>query len=79
MELAEYRILVNAVAPGPIDTELVGPGLRRLNETVELSPNRMTPLGRLGKPLEIADAVLFLASDEASYITGHTMNVTGGR
>jgi NAD(P)-dependent dehydrogenase (short-subunit alcohol dehydrogenase family) len=79
LELAEHGINVNAVAPGPIDTERVGPGLRRLNETVEYSPNRMTPLRRLGRPIEVADAVLFLASDEASYITGHTLAVTGGR
>ena len=79
LEVAKYGINVNAVAPGPIDTDRVGKDLRRLNETVEYSPNRMTPLGRLGTPLEIAHAVLFLASDEASYITGHTLPVTGGR
>jgi NAD(P)-dependent dehydrogenase (short-subunit alcohol dehydrogenase family) len=79
LELAEHGINVNAVAPGPIDTERVGTGLRRLNETVEYSPNRMTPLRRLGQPLEVAHAVLFLASDEASYVTGHTLAVTGGR
>jgi NAD(P)-dependent dehydrogenase (short-subunit alcohol dehydrogenase family) len=39
----------------------------------------MTPLGRLGQPVEVANAVLFLVSDEAAYITGHTMAVTGGR
>jgi NAD(P)-dependent dehydrogenase (short-subunit alcohol dehydrogenase family) len=39
----------------------------------------MTPLRRLGRPEEVADAVLFLASDEATYITGHTLAVTGGR
>ena len=46
---------------------------------MEYSPSRMTPLRRLGRPAEVADAVLFLASDEASYITGHTLAVTGGR
>jgi NAD(P)-dependent dehydrogenase (short-subunit alcohol dehydrogenase family) len=79
LELAEYGITVNAVAPGPIETERVGANLRQLNETVEYSPNRMTPLRRLGRPVEVANAVLFLASDEASYITGHTLAVTGGR
>ena len=49
LELAEHGINVNAVAPGPIDTERVGEALRRMNETVEYSPNRMTPLRRLGQ------------------------------
>jgi 3-oxoacyl-[acyl-carrier protein] reductase len=79
LELAEYNINVNAVAPGPIDTERVGDNLRRMNETVDYSPNRMTPLGRLGQPIEVANTVLFLASDEASYISGHTLAVAGGR
>jgi 3-oxoacyl-[acyl-carrier protein] reductase len=69
LELAEYGINVNAVAPGPIDTERTGDNLRHLNETVAYSPNRMTPLGRLGQPVEVANAVLFLVSDEAAYIT----------
>ena len=72
LELAEYNINVNCVAPGPIDTEIAGENLRKLNETVEYSPEKMTPMGRLGKPVEVANAVLFLASDEASYISGHT-------
>ena len=79
LELAEHGVNVNAVAPGPIDTERFGPGLRRMNETVEYSPNHMTPLRRLGEPIEVAHAVLFLAAEEASYITGHTLAVTGGR
>jgi 3-oxoacyl-[acyl-carrier protein] reductase len=79
LELAEYNINVNAVGPGPIDTERAGASLRHMNETVEYSPNHMTPLGRLGQPSEVADAVLFLASDEASYISGHTLAVAGGR
>jgi len=79
LELAEHGINVNAVAPGPIDTERAGPSLKRLNETVEYSPNKMTPLHRLGQPIEVAHAVLFLASEEASYVTGHTLAVAGGR
>ena len=79
LELAAHGINVNAVAPGPIDTERVGAELRRLDQTVDFSPSRMTPMGRLGLPIEVAHAVLFLASDEASYITGHTLPVTGGR
>ena len=79
LELAEYNINVNAVAPGPIDTERAGASLRKLNETVELSPNKMTPLGRLGLPREGADAVLFLASEESDYVSGHTLAVAGGR
>jgi 3-oxoacyl-[acyl-carrier protein] reductase len=79
LELAEHGVNVNAVAPGPIDTERAGPGLRRLDDTVEFSPSRMTPLHRIGVPIEVAHAVLFLASEEASYITGHTLAVAGGR
>lgn len=79
LELAEYGINVNAVAPGPVETERTAAALRKMNETVEYSPIRMTPLRRMGEAVEIANAVLFLASEEASYITGVTLNVTGGR
>ena len=79
LELAEYGINVNAVAPGPVETERMGPDLDRMNELYEYSPKRMTPLRRLAQPIEVAHAVLFLASDEAAYITGHTLPVTGGR
>ena len=78
LELAEHGIAVNEVSPGPIETERAAPHLHELNRTVERSPNRMTPLRRLGQPIEIANAVLFLASPEASYITGHTLSVAGG-
>ena len=50
LELAEYGINVNAVAPGPVDTDRIGPALERMNETVEYSPNKMTPLRRLAQP-----------------------------
>lgn len=79
IEVAGYNITVNAVAPGPIDTERTGPGLLKLEETSDLGPLRLTPLGRLGRPEEVADAILFLLGDEASYISGHTLAVSGGR
>lgn len=79
LELAEFNIRVNCVAPGPIDTARAGANLRKLNETVDFSPDRITPLGRLGQPVEVANAILFLVSDEASYVTGHTLAVAGGR
>lgn len=79
LELAEYGVNVNAVAPGPIDTERAGPKLRKLDATIEHGPTHLTPLKRLGLPVEVANAVLFLASQEASYITGVTLQVTGGR
>ena len=44
-----------------------------------LGPMTLTPMGRLGEPAEVANAILFLLSDEASYITGHTLAVSGGR
>ncbi|MCC7369571.1 MAG: SDR family oxidoreductase [Chloroflexi bacterium] len=79
LELAEYGITANAVAPGPVETERLGPALHHMNEMYDYSPQRMTPLRRLAQPVEVAHAVLFLASDEAAYITGHTLHVTGGR
>jgi 3-oxoacyl-[acyl-carrier protein] reductase len=72
--LASRGIRVNAVAPGPIDTDMLasnGPeGVKRFIG--------MTALGRLGRPEEIASVVAFLASDDASYITGETIAVGGG-
>ena len=78
LELAEYGVTVNAVAPGPIETEKTGPGFRKI-EDLEYGPIRATPLRRIGVPADIAGAVLYLASDEANYITGTTLAVAGGR
>jgi NAD(P)-dependent dehydrogenase (short-subunit alcohol dehydrogenase family) len=78
LELAEYGVTVNAVAPGPIETERTGPGFRKI-EHLEYGPIRATPLRRIGLPEDIANAVLYLASDEANYITGTTLAVAGGR
>ena len=79
-DLRTRRIRVNAVSPGSIDT----PGLRELLGSSETGQQRLkmlstaVPLGRLGKPDEIASAVVFLASDDASYITGAELFVDGG-
>jgi NAD(P)-dependent dehydrogenase (short-subunit alcohol dehydrogenase family) len=79
-ELKERRIRVNAVAPGPIATPIFGrSGLTE--EQIQGFKNGISarvPLGRIGRPEEIAGAVAFLASDDASYITGVELNVDGG-
>jgi NAD(P)-dependent dehydrogenase (short-subunit alcohol dehydrogenase family) len=78
LELAQYNIAINAVAPGPINTERTAPAFERMaNEP--FGPIPMTPLHRIGEPMDVAHAVLFLASDEAGYITGTTLAVAGGR
>ena len=79
-DLKDRRIRVNAVSPGPIDT----PGLNNLVASSEAGRQRMAaisttvPLGRLGTPDEIAKAVVFLASDDSSYVTGTELFVDGG-
>ena len=79
MEVSHLGVRINAVAPGPIDTERTRAAFARMEQTLELSPNRLVPMRRVGQPREIADAVLFLASDEASYVTGTILDVAGGR
>jgi NAD(P)-dependent dehydrogenase (short-subunit alcohol dehydrogenase family) len=79
-DLKARRIRVNVVSPGPIDT----PALRELYNSTETGKQRMAnisnivPLGRMGTPEEIAKAVLFLASDDSSYVTGIELFVDGG-
>jgi len=73
-ELAEHGIRVNAVAPGPTKTNMLG---QVSDEQIEASGMRFL-LGRMGRPEDIAAAVVFLASQRASYITGATLPVTGG-
>lgn len=74
LELAPWNIRVNAVAPGVVNTEM----LSNLNDLERDSFARSIPLGRLAEPDDIANAMLFLAGDGASYITGATLNVDGG-
>ena len=73
-EVAKRGITVNAVSPGFIDTDFI----RDLPEEQSREYRQSVPLKRFGRPEEIAAAVLFLASREASYITGATLEVTGG-
>ncbi|BBC79610.1 SDR family NAD(P)-dependent oxidoreductase [Acetobacter orientalis] len=74
IDLADKGVRVNAVAPGTIDTPAVaGLGKEGIEKVVSLHP-----LGRIGKPEEVANAILFLASDEASFITGAVLPVDGG-
>jgi 2-hydroxycyclohexanecarboxyl-CoA dehydrogenase len=79
-ENARFGITANAIAPGPIETPL----LKRANELGEIGERiietmkRGTQLRRLGQPEEVAAAVAFLAAEEASYVTGETLGVSGG-
>lgn len=84
-ELAPYNVLVNAVCPGYFRTdrleEIIRDKARESNQSVETVVKNMLgqiPMGRLGKPEELADLIVFLASERASYITGSFIQVDGG-
>jgi len=73
-ELAGRNITVNAVAPGFIATEMTAV----LREEIQAEVKKRIPMGRMGQPQDVADAVLFLASPAADFITGHVLTVDGG-
>lgn len=78
---ARQGIRVNAVCPGDIETPMLLAGIARRGDTPEAGLKKMgeaIPLGRVAQPREIADAVLFLASDEASFVTGAALSADGG-
>ncbi len=77
-ETARHRINVNCVCPGPSDTPLFQKEFAGPSPKLAESLKRVIPWGRLGLPEDIAPAVVFLASDDASYITGQTLSVSGG-
>jgi 2-hydroxycyclohexanecarboxyl-CoA dehydrogenase len=73
-EMARHRINVNCVCPGPTDTPL----FRQQPERMQEALTRVIPFRRIGKPEEVADAILFFASSRADYITGQILSVSGG-
>jgi len=77
LEFASSGVRVNCICPGIIDTPLVAKAFGT-SEALRESMHRFHPLGRMGKPREIASCVLFLASDDASFVTGHALVVDGG-
>jgi len=79
-ENARYGIVANSIAPGPIETPLLMQALEagELGERIIETMKSATQMRRLGKPEEVAAAVAFLASDDASYVTGETLGVSGG-
>jgi NAD(P)-dependent dehydrogenase (short-subunit alcohol dehydrogenase family) len=87
LEVGQHNVTVNAVCPGPVETELIKQSVAQSAELKGMSPEDFfqsffvdpTPLGRIAQPLDVARAVIFLASDEAEFITGTTLNVSGGR
>jgi 3-oxoacyl-[acyl-carrier protein] reductase len=74
IEIASRNITVNAVAPGFIETPMTDV----LSAEVKEDLKRRIPLGRMGQPSDVTAAIIFLASDEAAYITGHVLDVNGG-
>ena len=74
-EVAKYGIRVNAIAPGPIETPMMNSALTQEQKE---GYAKQVPLGRLGQPHDIGNAAVFLCSDEASFITGTTLPVSGG-
>ena len=74
VELAPHRITVNAIGPGVIDTPLAAP----LVAAIKAADRQVAPLGRVGEPQDVANLALFLASNEADYVTGGLIFVDGG-
>lgn len=78
LELARFGIRVNAVAPGAIQTDMIDRAVGTGDTEARRAIEGMHPLGRMGTPEEVAAAILFLASEEASFITGQSLAVDGG-
>ncbi len=87
LEVGKHNVTINAVCPGPVNTELIQKSVAQSAAIKGVSPEQFlqeffvdpTPLGRIAEPADVARAVVFLASDEAEFITGSSLNVSGGR
>lgn len=77
-ELGASGVRCNAVCPGAINTPMLRQGAEKMNETLENVIVKKTPLGRIGDPDEVARVIVFLASAQASFITGTTLTIDGG-
>jgi 2-hydroxycyclohexanecarboxyl-CoA dehydrogenase len=77
-EMARHNITANVICPGPTDTPLLGEIVGEGNDALIDSLKRGIPMKRLGRPDDVAGAVAFLASDDAGFITGQTLSVSGG-
>jgi 2-hydroxycyclohexanecarboxyl-CoA dehydrogenase len=73
-EVARYNVTVNCVCPGPTDTPL----LAAVPDKIKEAFTRVTPMRRLAKPTEVADAILFFASPQSAFVTGQVLSVSGG-
>jgi NAD(P)-dependent dehydrogenase (short-subunit alcohol dehydrogenase family) len=87
LEVGKHKISVNAVCPGPVETGLIKESVSQAAKLKDMDPEEFfqsfyiepTPLGRIARPLDVARAVIFLVSGDAEFITGTTLNVSGGR
>jgi NAD(P)-dependent dehydrogenase (short-subunit alcohol dehydrogenase family) len=87
LEVGKHNVTINVVCPGPVDTELIRKSVSMSAAIKGVTPEQFmqeffigpTPMGRLAQPADVARAVVFLASDEAEFITGSSLNVSGGR
>jgi NAD(P)-dependent dehydrogenase (short-subunit alcohol dehydrogenase family) len=80
VEVAQYNIRVNCVLPGAIETPMLARVNEKLGDPEEIRKERMKlyPMGRFGKPEEVANAMVFLASDDSSFVTGQSFVIDGG-
>lgn len=87
LEVGTHNVTINAVCPGPVNTELIQKSVAQSAAIKGVSPEQFlqeffvgpTPLGHIAEPIDVAKAVVFLASDDAEFITGSSLNVSGGR